>query len=77
MSTAPERVISDANEDKCGSISEDRNCEINISITGKPSLLRKNATCLEGKYYEDYLATKFLPPTTTNNQPACKQVNSD
>ena len=77
MSTAPERVISDANEDKCGSISEDTNCEINISITGKPSSLRKNAICLEVKNYEDYLATKFLPPTTTNYQPACKQVNSD
>lgn len=77
MSTAPERVISDANEDKCGSISEDTNCEINISITGKPSSLRKNMICLEVKYYEDYLATKFLPPTTKNYQPACKQVNSD
>lgn len=45
-----ERVILDVNEDKCGLILEDRNCEINISIMGKLSLLCKNVICLEVKY---------------------------
>lgn len=55
-----ERVILDVNEDKCGLILEDINCEINISIMGKLSLLCKNMICLEVKYYEDYLVIKFL-----------------